>query len=181
MRQDRRFCIVEYAPEEYTKHYIVTALFKLMNEYMYEKITVKDIAEKAGLGRATFYRHFKSKEDVIIYYFQHHTREFVFKQHFYPRCREDYIKVVTDILTMFKDNIEPFRLLKKAHLCDLYLDFLNQNFVKKFERDNPDKNRYLPYLYSGMLYNISMKWLEDNCAEEITAMATLIVDAIYAE
>lgn len=181
MRQYRRFCIVEYAPEEYTKHYIVTALFKLMNEYTYEKITVKDIVEKAGVGRATFYRYFKSKEEVIIYYFQHHTREFVFKQHFYPRCREDYIKVVTDVLTMFKDNIEPFRLLKKAHLCDLYLDFLNQNFVKTFERDNPDKNRYLPYLYAGMLYNISIKWLEDNCAEEITDMATLIVDAIYRE
>ena len=107
---------MEYAPEEYTKHYIVTALFKLMNEYDYTKISVSDIAQKAGIGRATFYRYFKSKEEVIIYYFQHHTREFVFNQHFYPRCREDYIKVVTDILTMFKDNVEPFKLLKKAHL-----------------------------------------------------------------
>lgn len=169
---------MEYSPEEYTKYYIVTALFKLMSSYQYEKITIKDVAEKAGVGRATFYRYFKSKEDVIVYYFEHHSREFVFNQHLYPRCKEDYIKVVTDVLTMFKENIEPFKLLKKAHLSELYLEYLNQNFVKTFERDNPDKNHYLPYLYSGMLYNVSIKWLEDNCAEEIGTIATLIVEAI---
>lgn len=172
---------MEYAPEDYTKHYIVTALFKLMSAYAYEKISVKDIAEKAGVGRATFYRHFKNKEDVIAYYFAHNTRAFVFGQHIYPRCKEDYINVVSDILRMFKANREPFKLLKKARLSDLYLDFLNRNFVKTFERDNPDKNQYLPYIYSGMLYNVSMKWLEDDCAEAISVMAELIVDAVYTE
>ena len=29
---------MEYAKEEYTKHYIVQALFKLMNENEYDKI-----------------------------------------------------------------------------------------------------------------------------------------------
>ena len=72
--------MADYAPEEYTRHYIVQALFKLMQEYSYEKINVTDIVQKAGVGRATFYRYFKSKEDVITYYFEHHTREFVFGQ-----------------------------------------------------------------------------------------------------
>ncbi len=58
---------MEVAPEEYTKHYIVQALFKLMGSYAYEKISVTDIAEKAGVGRATFYRYFKRKEDVIFF------------------------------------------------------------------------------------------------------------------
>ncbi len=64
---------MQYVPEEYTRHYIVQALFKLMSEYNYEKISVKDIAEKAGVGRATFYRHFKRKEDIILFYFEHYT------------------------------------------------------------------------------------------------------------
>ena len=170
---------MEFAPEEYTRHYIVTALFKLMNDYEYEKISIKDIAGKAGVGRATFYRYFKSKEEVIVYYFEHYRREFVFGQH--PRCKEDYVKIATDALRMFKANKQPFKLLKKAHLSDLYLDFLNQNFVKTFERDNPDKNRYLPYLYAGMLYNVSMKWLEEDCAEDTSVLAALIVDAIYTK
>ncbi len=170
---------MSYTAEDYTKHYIVTALFKLMNVYEYENIRVKEIAEKAGVGRATFYRYFKSKEDVIVYYFEHNTHEFVFGQRIYPRCKDDYIKVATDVLTMFKNNKEPFKLLKKAHLSDLYLDFLNTSFVKTFEDDNPSENKYLPYLYAGMLYNVSMKWLEDDCTEDITTLATLIVNAVY--
>ena len=52
---------MEYAPEEYTRHYIVQELFRLMEEYAYEKISVTDIARKAGVGLATFSRYFKSK------------------------------------------------------------------------------------------------------------------------
>ena len=167
--------------EEYTKHYIVTALFKLMNAYVYEKITVKDIAQKAGVGRATFYRYFKNKEEVIAYYFEHHTREFVFGQRFYPRCKEDHIKIAADALEMFRANKEPFKLLKKAHLSDLYLDFLNRKFVGMFASDNPGKSPYLPYLYAGMLYNVSMHWLEEDCAEDVKVLAALIVDAIYTK
>lgn len=33
---------MEYAPEEYTKHYIVQVLFKLMSNYVYEKISVTE-------------------------------------------------------------------------------------------------------------------------------------------
>ena len=172
---------MEYAPEEYTKHYIVTALFKLMHAYEYEKIKVTDIAQKAGVGRATFYRYFKNKEDVITYYFEHRTREFIFGQHIYPRCKEDYVQVVTDILGVFKANKEPFRLLKRAHLSDLYLNFLNKNFSEMFAEEHPDKNPYLPYLYAGMLYNVSMRWLENDYAEDIPALAALIVDAIYTK
>ena len=69
---------MDYAPEEYTRFYIVQALFKLMSAYEYDKISVTDIAEKAGVGRATFYRYFKRKEDVIIFFFEHNTKEFVF-------------------------------------------------------------------------------------------------------
>ena len=80
---------MQFDSEAYSKHYIVQALFKLMGAYEYDKISVTDIANKAGVGRATFYRYFKRKEDVIVFYFEHNTREFVFTQRFEPRCRED--------------------------------------------------------------------------------------------
>lgn len=181
MRQKRRFCIVEIAPEEYTRHYIVQALFKLMAAYEYEKISVTDIAEKAGVGRATFYRYFKRKEDIIIYYFEHHTKEFIFTQRFYPRCKNDYIKVVTNVLTMFMQNKEPLRLLRKARLEYIYLDYLNKSFKMKFESEYNNKNLYQPYLYSGMLFNVSMAWLDNDCKEDINSLAETIVNAIYFE
>ena len=175
------FCIVPVQQEEYSRWYIVQALFKLMNEYSYEKINVTDIVAKAGVGRATFYRYFKNKEDVIIYYFEHHKKEFVFSQHLYPRCREDYIKIVTRLLEVFRQQIEPFRLIRRAHLEYIYLDYLNRNFIESFEEEDRAEKTFSPYLYAGMLFNVSMKWLDDGCSEPEEELAGLLVDAIYFE
>lgn len=120
---------MQFDSEAYSKHYIVQALFKLMGAYEYDKISVTDIANKAGVGRATFYRYFKRKEDVIVFYFEHNTREFVFTQRFEPRCREDYVSIAKNVFKLFKQSKEPLKLLKKARLEHLYLDYLNKGFV----------------------------------------------------
>jgi AcrR family transcriptional regulator len=45
---------------------LARAAFDLFNERGYEQTTIDDIAERAGLGRATFFRHYRSKDDVIF-------------------------------------------------------------------------------------------------------------------
>lgn len=167
--------------EEYSRWYIVQALFKLMDDYSYEHIGVTDIVRKAGVGRATFYRYFKSKEDVIVHFFERHTREFVFSQHFRPRCKEDYTETVREILAFFKSQIGPFTLLRKARLEYLYLDFLNKKFAEMFRRDHPDASEYTPYIYAGMLFNVSVKWLSEGCASPEAEIARTIVEAIYSD
>lgn len=37
----------------------------------------------------------------------------------------------------------------------------------------------MPYIYAGILFNVSMAWLENNCEGDTTAIAESIVDAIY--
>ncbi|MDE5867411.1 MAG: TetR/AcrR family transcriptional regulator, partial [Anaeroplasmataceae bacterium] len=73
--------------ENYTKYYIVEALFKLMHIKEYHQINVTDITKKAGVGRATFYRYFKTKEDILIYYFDYNKTLFSNEQKFIPRCK----------------------------------------------------------------------------------------------
>jgi AcrR family transcriptional regulator len=53
---------------ERTKSWIFDALMLLMDEKPYDKITVSDIADKAGIARPTFYRNFNDKEEVILQY-----------------------------------------------------------------------------------------------------------------
>lgn len=172
---------MDYAPEEYTRFYIVQALFRLLRDYEYEKISVTDIAEKAGVGRATFYRYFKRKEDIVIYYFDHHAKEFIFNQRFYPRCKDDYVKNAAAAFSKFKENKEQLKLIRKAHLEYLYLEYLNSGFIKSFESDHCDTNQYAPYLYAGMLFNVSMAWLDNDCDTPIETLAQTMVDAIYFE
>jgi AcrR family transcriptional regulator len=45
---------------------LAQAAFELFDERGYEQATIDDIAERAGLGRTTFFRHYRAKEDVIF-------------------------------------------------------------------------------------------------------------------
>lgn len=170
-----------YTSEDYSRFYIVQALFKLMSEYEFDKINVTDIAQKAGVGRATFYRHFKRKEDVLVYYFEHNAKDFMLAQRYYPRCKADYIAIAREAFEMFRRNIEPFKLIRKARLEYLYLDFLNKAFVKTFSDDNIAGSDYMPYLYAGMLYNVSIAWLINDCRESVDELAETVVNCIYFE
>ena len=51
-----------------TKSWIFDAVMLLMDEKPYDKITVSDITEKAGIARQTFYRNYNDKDDVVFEY-----------------------------------------------------------------------------------------------------------------
>lgn len=48
-----------------TKHALGTALIELMLEQAFDTITVQDVLDRAGVGRATFYTHFRNKSDLF--------------------------------------------------------------------------------------------------------------------
>lgn len=72
MRQTRGFCIIEtgYAVEK-----ITDGLLELMGEKPFEEITVSDIVRRAEVGRASFYRHFDSKEAVVRHHLSRLLKE----------------------------------------------------------------------------------------------------------
>jgi AcrR family transcriptional regulator len=49
-----------------TRKLLQDALFELILKDGYDSIRVQDITEEANLGRATFYVHFKDKEDLLL-------------------------------------------------------------------------------------------------------------------
>lgn len=49
-----------------TRERLVSAAFELFAEHGFENVTVEEIAQRAGVGRSTFFRNFATKEDVIF-------------------------------------------------------------------------------------------------------------------
>jgi AcrR family transcriptional regulator len=49
-----------------THQLLQTALIALIQEKGYEALTVQNIIDRANIGRATFYAHFDSKEDLLV-------------------------------------------------------------------------------------------------------------------
>lgn len=52
---------------ERTERAIVEALVTLLGERRYESIQVSDLIRSAGVGRSTFYEHFGTKDDVLVF------------------------------------------------------------------------------------------------------------------
>lgn len=49
-----------------TRQGIQDALFSLMQEKAYSRITIQEIIDRANVGRSTFYSHYETKEDLLI-------------------------------------------------------------------------------------------------------------------
>ena len=57
-RKDRRI--------QRTRQALRKALMELIREKGYDTISVEEITQRANLGRATFYLHYKDKEDLLV-------------------------------------------------------------------------------------------------------------------
>lgn len=54
------------AVRQFKKDLISDACYKLFCECCYEEVTVQDIADAAGIGKATLYQYFQSKEEILF-------------------------------------------------------------------------------------------------------------------
>lgn len=52
---------------EESKNLIADAFLSLLERRSYDDITLAEIAEEAGVSRMTIHRHFKNKENIILY------------------------------------------------------------------------------------------------------------------
>ncbi|HEX2998389.1 MAG TPA: TetR/AcrR family transcriptional regulator [Anaerolineales bacterium] len=58
-----------------TRQSLRAALLALMKEKDYDAISTEEIAERANVGRATFYKHYKDKEDLLLEEFREMATE----------------------------------------------------------------------------------------------------------
>lgn len=49
-----------------TRRLLAEALVELVNEQRYENITIRDITDRADIGYATFFRHYESKDILML-------------------------------------------------------------------------------------------------------------------
>jgi AcrR family transcriptional regulator len=49
-----------------TRDQLAWALVALMHEKAYDEISVQEIAERADVGRSTFYAHFQDKDEMLV-------------------------------------------------------------------------------------------------------------------
>ena len=50
----------------HTRDTLGDALVELMKEKTFDDITVQDVLDRAGVGRSTFYAHYRDKQDLFL-------------------------------------------------------------------------------------------------------------------
>ncbi|HEU4341452.1 MAG TPA: helix-turn-helix domain-containing protein [Candidatus Binatia bacterium] len=59
-----------------TRELLQKTLIGLINERGYDSITIRDIVDRANVGRTTFYLHYRSKEELFMSCHEAIIREF---------------------------------------------------------------------------------------------------------
>jgi len=60
---------------EKQRHKIYHKFVKLFLKKGFQETTMREIADAAGLGKSTLYDYFKSKDEILIYFFEDQLRE----------------------------------------------------------------------------------------------------------
>lgn len=114
--QDRRILKTRQAIQE--------ALFSLMLEKQYSKITIQDIIDRANVGRSTFYSHFTEKDELLISNIEHILKMLNSYIVSFIESTGDKSKVIS-IIELFEHVKQNSRIIKglfKSESSDLFFD-----------------------------------------------------------
>ena len=150
-----------YELNRIVKESIVQSLFLLMRQKPFSDITVTNIIEKAGVARASYYRNFYSKEAIL--------RDYVYE--IIQNCKKEIPyssgRLTYENLCLLFNYIAHYSELLKtlfhSGLSGLFLDSLNLYFQEtRGEVLQGNFNIWTLYAYSGALFNIINKWIEED-------------------
>lgn len=110
------------ARNAYVIEHITDALLKLLHSKPIEDISISELCDLAGIGRASFYRNFESKEDILREYIQQIFKEWT------DESDKKENKPLSDLLYLLFAHFEKHRdfygLLNERNLVFLLKDVI---------------------------------------------------------
>ena len=167
-----------------TKGLIGMSLYSLMLKRPYEEISVKDICEKAGVSRMSFYRYYNKKDDIFVDYCDERFEEFYTL--ITTRKKFETGKELTlEIFRFIQKYYRQIKILTMANKEFMLLDQLNSytkyvvsNFKTEYLLSNKN-NPVFAYFIAGGLFNVIMFWVRSgmkNTPEEMNEMLYKLID-----
>lgn len=166
---------MEKQKDNLTRSYIFEAYYELLKKRPCNDISVSDICEKAGVSRMSFYRNFKSKEDLIS---------------------KSIEKIMQELKTnlLKHENINQYVITREIFACakryrDAFISFRNSNYAEQFVDTISDKlfsfapqdvinpsRKYTPIFFFSALAGVLNTWIRNGTKESPEEMAKLICE-----
>ena len=162
------------------------AFLELIEKKDFAYITVKEICEKAGVNRSTFYLHYETVGDLLAESAQHIIDDFVefmpydtveFLEKMQDRPLDELYLITPEYLTPYLTYIKEHRRIFKAtveqastlRMTDAYQKLNRYIFTPILNRFEvpPEEQKYVMQFHISGLMAIIDEWLKEDCRDSI--------------
>ena len=167
------------AVTDYLKECISDAILALVREKPLHKLTAEEIAQKAGVGRATFFRAFPSREEAVTFKFIRLWDRYAEQNGIRVRDRFD----LNNALPFFRYNYSIRPLLKTVYDAGL-MEALHESFSRIMvppERTQDAAAAYRETFYAHGLYGLLEGWIRRDFRETPEQMAETLLEIIQGQ
>lgn len=169
------------------------AFLELLEKKDFAYITVKEICEKAGVNRSTFYLHYETINDLLaestryiidqfIAAMPHDTAAFMAKlqsrplEELYlitPEYLAPYLNYIKEHRRIFRTTLEQASVLG---MNDAYLRLNRHVFTPILDRFHipPAEQKYMIPFYINGLMGIVNEWLEEDCKDSVEQIISVM-------
>lgn len=172
-----------------TRKLLQDATLELVKEQPYSKISVSDIAERAGVARPTFYLHYRSNDEVIVDYldsiFENYLEEItpkihqgpdgIFAQNLFEQVQRNAVK-----LRPLLESSASHLLMERFRDYITYVSkMLIENGVISLPKPVPQNGAdFLLAGITGYFYSVLLEWLEKEMPYSPQEMAAFLIPFI---
>lgn len=157
----------------FVKREITSTLIKMMSEVPFDKITISDLVAKAQVGRASFYRNFIDKQDVLQ---QESNRLMV---EWGGKFSFDETDKSSSTLISFLDFLKKHQRFYITLFSTGHDDIIQKAILQQFSisEDSPNVIAYLASSIGYMTYGWVYEWIKRGMQESGTELARMFEEA----
>ena len=134
-----------------TKDSLKGALLILLENEKIHDIKVTALVKKAGISRASFYRYYRSVDEVLYDAVDNIINEVT------STLKMNKVTTWNTVVKIFKNNKDHLIKLLKVNQLHLLLERFNNLF---------DSDNYYMAAWSGLVYNILFLWVKNGMVDE---------------
>ena len=169
-----------------TRKAMLEAFRELLREKSFQKISVTEIAERAGFARHTFYNHYETKEDILNHLVDGAFDKFfsdLDNWNFYNSKAGEDVQMVRSFFQVWKDNPEVADIFREVDIDAVLVERLKNQFTKFYYQQVspgiPDARialgNYMISFNAYALLGILKPWLQDDMKYPPQVMAELVI------
>lgn len=170
---------------KYTREWTFEALYKLLEIKPFTDIKISEIINKAGISRATFYRNFSSKEDIVKIKVRNMFVDFhkTMIEYYAVHQPEDETVLISEFFKCIDEEEKLIEVVIKTNLEYLMIEGILQiiNYYKErfYEIVKPNKKteEYTMDIVASSCWTLLSRWHKSGKEETPAALSKIYLGA----